>query len=170
MLKIHLYNFMLYIQHTWFSVGISSTVDLRRWSGEEEVAVWKETWALVPSASCGFGKVQGFRVLSSLSRPSSLQWVAPWEGDTNSCVFWSSPQCSCKLSLSSVDLLKEVQDICWLLMHSSGVTSPSSCLLEQVGECMQDCAPQVLTYLQSMVTSSVQEEVVARAIVCLERW
>jgi hypothetical protein len=35
---------------------------------------------------------------------------------------------------------------------------------------MQDCAPQVLTYLQSMVTSSVQEEVVARAIVCLERW
>lgn len=63
---------MLYIQHTWFSVGLSSTVDLRRWSGEEEVAVWRETWALV-SASCGFGKVQGFRVLSSLSRPSSLQ-------------------------------------------------------------------------------------------------
>jgi len=48
-------------------VGLSSTVDLRRWSGEEEVAVWREMWALVPSASCGFGKVQGFRVLSSLS-------------------------------------------------------------------------------------------------------
>jgi len=46
----------------------------------------------------------------------------------------------------------------------------SSALPWQVGECMQDCAPQVLTYLQSMVTSSVQEEVVARAIVCLERW
>lgn len=41
----------------------------------------------------------------------------------------------------------------------------------QVGECMQECGPQVISYLQALVVvPGVQEEFVARVIVCLERW
>ncbi|KAG0601884.1 hypothetical protein M758_11G145300 [Ceratodon purpureus] len=41
----------------------------------------------------------------------------------------------------------------------------------QVGECMQECSPLVITYLQAQVTvPGVQQRLVARVIVCLERW
>lgn len=45
----------------------------------------------------------------------------------------------------------------------------------QVGVCMQECSPQVLAYLQFLVTSSPggsgrEELLVARVLVCLERW
>ena len=41
----------------------------------------------------------------------------------------------------------------------------------QVGECMQECSPQVITYLQALVaTPGVQQLLIARVVVCLERW
>jgi transportin-3 len=41
----------------------------------------------------------------------------------------------------------------------------------QVGECMQECGPQVISYLQALIVApGVQEEFVTRVIVCLTRW
>ncbi|MCO5569522.1 hypothetical protein L7F22_023235 [Adiantum nelumboides] len=39
-----------------------------------------------------------------------------------------------------------------------------------VRDCMQDCCPQVLTYLNSLVTSFHQTEVLGKVFTCFERW
>lgn len=40
----------------------------------------------------------------------------------------------------------------------------------QVGECMQECSSSVLAYLQTVVSSPLHDDVMARVLVCLERW
>ncbi|KAI5069093.1 hypothetical protein GOP47_0015394 [Adiantum capillus-veneris] len=39
-----------------------------------------------------------------------------------------------------------------------------------VRDCMQDCCPQVLTYLNALVTSCCQTEVLGKVFTCFERW